>query len=195
ARLVSVGAGLPVSYMFRRVFMVFLGVCRADEEPQHHLHESPPVMTVPLWILAIGSIAVGYLGIPHVLSGPAHIPHFFNDWLAPVFGGHGPIEEHAPGADTATERLLIVLSVGVAATVPGLASLMSSRRSIAPETFSELAGGAPYRAVLNKYYVDELYDLVFVRGVLLLARAAAWFDQRVIDGVVNLSAVIVREVS
>ena len=89
----------------------------------------------------------------------------------------------------------MVISVAVAATGAGLAYLMYYEGSIAPETFSELAGGAPYRAVLNKYYVDELYDRVFVRSVLLLSRAAAWFDQYVIDGIVNLSAVSVREIS
>ena len=89
----------------------------------------------------------------------------------------------------------MVISVLVAAAGAGLAYLMYYKRSIAPETFSELAGGAPYRVVLNKYYVDELYDRVFVRGVLLLARVAAWFDQHVIDGIVNLSAVSVREIS
>src|SRR5262249_31597759 len=161
-------------YMFRQVFMVFFGECRADEKTQHHLHESPPVMTVPLWILAVGSIAVGYLGIPHVLSGPAHIPHFFNDSLAPAFRRHRPIEGHAGGGERGMDTLLMLVSVAVAATGAGLAYLMYYRHSIAPETFSELAGGAPYRAVLNKYYVDELYDLVFVRGILLLSRAAAW---------------------
>src|SRR5262249_59563519 len=150
ARLVSVGAGLPVSYMFRRVFMVFLGVCRADEEPQHPLHVSPPGMTLPLWIFGIGSIAVGYLGIPHVLSGPAHIPHFFNDWLAPVFGGHGPIEEHAAGSETAKELLLMVISVMVAATGAGLAYLMYYRRSIAPEPVSAPHGGPPVRVAVTQ---------------------------------------------
>src|SRR5262249_47527681 len=116
-------------------------------------------------------------------------------WLAAVFGGDGRIEEHAAGSETAKELLLMVISVMVAATGAGLAYLMYYRRSIAPETFSELAGGAPYRVVLNKYYVDELYDRVFVRGVLLLSRMAAWFDQHVIDGIVNLSAVSVREIS
>jgi NADH-quinone oxidoreductase subunit L len=175
--------------MFRQVFMVFFGECRADHETQHHIHESPSVMTVPLWILAGGSILVGYLGVPHVLSAPLHLPHYFNDWLAPVFGGHGPIEEHAPGGgNEGLELLLMAISVAVAATGAGLAYLMYYRRTIRPETFSELAGGAPYRVVLNKYYVDELYDLVFVRGALLLSRAAAWFDLHVIDGLVNLSA-------
>jgi NADH-quinone oxidoreductase subunit L len=189
-------AGLTAFYMFRQVFMVFFGECRADHHTQEHLHESPPVMTVPLWILAAGSILVGYLGVPHVLAAPAHIPHFFNDWLAPVFGGHGPIEEHAPaGGETAMELLLMAVSVGTALAGAGLAYLMYYRGTIRPEVFSEAAGGAPYRAVLNKYYVDELYDLVFVRGTLLLSRAAAWFDLHVIDGIVNLAAVIVREVS
>jgi NADH-quinone oxidoreductase subunit L len=189
-------AGLTAFYMFRQVFMVFFRECRADHETQHHLHESPPVMTVPLWILAIGSILVGYLGVPHVLSAPAHLPHYFNDWLAPVFGGHGPIEEHAPGGgNEALELLLMAVSVAVAATGAGIAYLMYYRGTIKPETFSELAGGVPYRVVLNKYYVDELYDLVFVRGVLLLSRAAAWFDLHVIDGIVNLSARIVVLVS
>jgi NADH-quinone oxidoreductase subunit L len=194
--LATLVAGLTAFYMFRQVFLVFFGECRADPHTQAHIHESPPVMTVPLWILAIGSILAGYLGIPHVLSAPAHIPHYWNDWLAPVFGGHGPIEEHLPaGGDAALELLLMGVSVGVALAGAGLAYLMYYRKSIRPELFSEAASGAPYRLVLNKYYVDELYDLVFVRGTLLLSRAAAWFDLHVIDGIVNLSAVVVREVA
>jgi NADH-quinone oxidoreductase subunit L len=91
------------------------------------------------------------------------------------------------------ELLLMAVSVGVAFTGAGLAYLMYYRQRVRPEIFSEALGGVPYRVVANKYYVDELYDLVFVRGTLLLARAAAWFDQHVIDGIVNLSAVAVRE--
>ena len=180
-------AGLTAFYMFRQVFMVFFGECRADHDAAPHPrvavgHDRPAV-------LAGGSILVVYLGVPHVLSAPLHLPHYFNDWLAPVFGGHGPIEEHAPGGgNEGLELLLMAISVAVAATGAGLAYLMYYRRTIRPETFSELAGGAPYRVVLNKYYVDELYDLVFVRGTLLLSRAAAWFDLHVIDGLVNLSA-------
>ena len=188
-------AGLTAFYMFRQVFLVFFGESRADHHTQEHVHESPPVMTIPLWVLAIGSILVGYLGIPHVLSAPAHIPHYFNDWLAPVFG-HGPIEEHLPaGGDAAMELLLMAVSVGVAFGGAGLAYLMYYRQTIRPDVFSEALSGVPYRVVLNKYYVDEFYDLVFVRGTLLLSRAAAWFDEHVIDGIVNLSAVVVREVA
>ena len=192
-------AGLTAFYMFRQVFLVFFGDCRADHHTQEHLHESPAAMTVPLWILAVGSVLAGYLGVPHALGGFAGIPHVFNDWLAPVLGAHGPVaggETHgAPGGELALELGLMAVSVAVAAGGFVLAYLMYLRGTIRPETFSELAGGAPYRLVLNKYWVDELYDLVFVRGTLLVSRIAAWFDQHVIDGLVNLSAVVVRGVA
>ena len=192
-------AGLTAFYMFRQVFLVFFGECRADHHTQEHLHESPAVMTVPLWILAIGSVLAGYLGVPHALGGFAGIPHVFNDWLAPVLGAHGPVaggEAHgAPGGELALELGLMAVSVAVALSGFLLAYLMYFRGTIRPDTFSELAGGAPYRLVLNKYWVDEVYDRVFVRGTLLLSRVAAWFDQNVIDGLVNLSAVAVRNVA
>jgi NADH-quinone oxidoreductase subunit L len=189
-------AGLTAFYMFRQVFMVFFGECRADHETQHHLHESPSSMTTPLWILAVGSILVGYFGVPHSLGGFVGIPHVFNDWLAPVMGAHGVENEtHPAGGELALELGLMAVSVAVAFTGIFLAYLMYYARRIQPETFSELAGGAPYRVLLNKYYVDELYDLVFVRGTLALCNAAAWFDRNVIDGIVNGAAVVVRGIS
>jgi NADH-quinone oxidoreductase subunit L len=178
-------AGMTAFYMFRQVFMVFFGECRADHDTQHHLHESPSVMTVPLWVLAGGSILAGYLGLPHA--------SVFEHWLEPVMGHPGA--EHAETAGTGMELLLMVISVVVAAGGVGLAYLMYYRRRLRPETFSEALGGAPYRLVLNKYFVDELYQLVFVRGTLLLCTLAAWFDAYVVDGLVNLSATITRLLS
>ncbi len=176
-------AGLTAFYMFRQVFMVFFGECRADHETQHHLHESPSVMTVPLWILMGGSVVAGLLWIPHLF-----LP--FEHWLEPVVAQHGAYAEAAAGVGS--ELGLMLLSVVVALSGIGFAWLMYYRSSVRPETFSEALGGAPYRVVLNKYYVDELYDLLFVRLTLLLCRLAAWFDLHVIDGLVNLSAAIVR---
>ncbi len=174
-------AGLTAFYMFRQVFMVFFGECRADHETQHHLHESPSVMTLPLWILMGGSVVAGLLWIPHVFQP-------FEHWLEPVMVHHA----EAATAGVGAELGLMVLSVAVALAGIGLAYLMYYRRSIRPETFSEALGGLPYRAVLNKYWVDELYGLVFVRGVLALSFVTAWFDLHVIDGIVNLSAAVVR---
>jgi len=175
-------AFLTAFYMFRQVFMVFFGECRAHHEVQHHLHESPPAMTWPLRILAVGSVGAGLLWIPHVYTP-------FEHWLEPVMGhpaGHGEV---------ATELSLMVLSVAVAVSGIGLAWMMYMAGALKPELFSNALGGAPYRAVYNKYYVDELYGLVFVRGGVALCRAVAWFDLHIIDGVVNLSAAVVRGVA
>src|SRR5262245_468299 len=182
-------AGLTAFYMFRQVFMVFFGECRADHETQHHLHESPSVMTTPLWILAGGSVLAGYLGIPHA--------SLFERWLEPVMGHHAVAEAaaHAGGGSLGLEFTLMGVSVLVAATGVYLAYLMYYRRSLRPETFSEALGGVPYRVVFNKYYVDELYGFVFVDGGIMLCRLAAWFDANVIDGIVNFSAAGVRVVA
>ncbi len=177
-------AGLTAFYMFRQVFMVFFGICRADPETRHHLHESPAVMTIPLWILMAGSVLAGVLWLPFGLFVP------FEHWLAPVMEHAG--EAHAATAGPGVEALLMLISLGAAAGGITLAYRMYATESLRPETFSEALGGLPYRTVLNKYWVDELYGLVFVRGTLLLCRATAWFDLHVIDGLVNLSAAIVR---
>jgi NADH-quinone oxidoreductase subunit L len=188
-RLYAVGllvAGLTAFYMFRQVFMVFYGEFRGGHELEHHLHESPSVMTVPLWILMGGSIVAGWLWIPH-LAQP------FEQWLEPVMGHHAAEAHGGPGVGM--EFTLMGVSVLVALSGIGLAYLMYRRRSLRPELFSDALGGLPYRLVLNKYYVDEVYGLVFVGGGLMLCRLAAWFDAHVIDGLVNLSATIVRGVS
>jgi NADH-quinone oxidoreductase subunit L len=179
-------AGLTAFYMFRQVFMVFFGECRADHETQHHLHESPSVMTIPLWILMGGSVVAGLLWVPHLF-----LP--FEHWLEPVMGHHVVAEAHEAGVGM--ELTLMLVSVVVALCGIGLAYLMYMRRALRPELFSNALGGLPYRLVLNKYYVDELYGLVFVRGGLLLCRLAAWFDANVIDGLVNLSATMVRGIA
>ena len=177
-------AGLTAFYMFRQVFMVFFGTCRADHETIHHLHESPAVMTIPLWILMAGSVITGFLWLPFQFFTP------FEHWLAPVMEHHA--EAHVASAGVGTEGMLMLVSLGVAGTGIFVAYLMYAAERVRPELFSEALGGLPYRVVLNKYWVDELNDLVFVRGALLLCRATAWFDLHVIDGIVNLSAAVVR---
>jgi NADH-quinone oxidoreductase subunit L len=173
------GAGLTAFYMFRQFFLVFFGECRADHHTQAHLHESPKVMTLPLVLLAVGSVAAGWIGLPAIFGGSV-----FAAWLEPVFGAH-PEEVHA---SVALEGGLMFFSVAVAAAGFYLAYLMYYRRSLAPERFSALAGGIFYRLSLNKYYIDEIYQFIFVRGTLLLARIGAWIDQYIIDFFVDGSA-------
>src|SRR5713226_3112132 len=172
------GAGLTAFYMFRQLFLVFFGECRADHHVKEHLHESPKVMTMPLVILAIGAIAAGWIGLPEAFGGSR-----FAEWLEPVFG-----KPHEMAASESSEVLLMICSVAVAALGFFIAYLMYYRDALSPERFSSLAGGSLYRLFYNKYYVDEIYQAIFIRGTLLLARVGAWFDQHVIDFIVDGSA-------
>jgi NADH-quinone oxidoreductase subunit L len=173
-----IGAGLTAFYMFRQLFMVFFGDSRADHHTQEHLHESPKVMTLPLVVLAIGSIAAGWIGLPAAFGH-----NLFAEWLEPVFGPHEEVH-----ASFAAEVGLMAVSVAVASFGVFLAYLMYYKRSLAPERFASIAGGFFYRLFHNKWYFDEIYQFVFVGGTLLLARVGAWIDQHIIDGIVDGSA-------
>jgi NADH-quinone oxidoreductase subunit L len=172
------GAGMTAFYMFRQFFLVFFGQCRADHHTREHLHESPKSMTLPLVLLAIGSVAAGWIGLPAVFGGS-----LFAAWLEPVFGAH-----HEVHGSATLEEILMVVSVGVAALGFYLAYLMYYKGSLAPERFSSLAGGLFYRLSHNKYYIDEIYQVLFVGTTLLLARIGAWIDTYIIDFIVDGSA-------
>jgi len=188
-----VAAGFTAFYMFRQVFMVFFGECRADEHTKHHLHESPPSITVPLWILAGGAAVMGLLWIPNVWTP-------FEHWLAPVMGMHPDVAPalaaaHEAHEDFALEIALMALSVAVAGIGIAVAYLMYYRKAIPPDAVAGLARGSIYRTVFNKYWVDEVYELVFVRGLAIGgARVLAWFDTHVIDGLVDGAAAVGRGV-
>jgi NADH-quinone oxidoreductase subunit L len=183
--LAVVGAGMTAFYMFRQFFMVFFGKCRADRHTQEHLHESPRVMTLPLVILAVGALFAGWIGLPAVFGGSQ-----FAHWLEPVVGAHA--EEHPQHA---LELGLMAVSVCVAGFGFFVAYLMYYRGSLAPERFSEFAGGFFYRLFDRKYFFDEIYQVMFVNGTLLLARIGSLFDQYIIDGIVNGSAWVTKIVS
>jgi NADH-quinone oxidoreductase subunit L len=172
------GSGLTALYMFRQFFLVFFGDCRADSHAKAHIHESPEVMTIPLMLLAIGSILAGWIGLPAIFGGSR-----FTEWLEPVLG-----ELHEVHASAALEEILMAISVTVAALGFYLAYLIYYKQKVAAERFSSLAAGLPYRLSLNKYYVDEIYHILFVRGTLLLSRMGAWIDQYIIDFIVDGSA-------
>src|SRR5258706_6497775 len=87
-----VTAGLTAFYMFRQLFLVFFGECRADHHTKEHLHESPKSMTLPLAILAAGAILSGYIGMPALFG----FPNLFAEWLEPVLGA--PHEAHGAAA-------------------------------------------------------------------------------------------------
>jgi NADH-quinone oxidoreductase subunit L len=195
------------------MFLTFFGKSRVSHEAEHHLHESPPVMTIPLIILAILSFVGGWIGIPAVLGGSNHLEH----WLEPVFSSGAHImEEHFGHAEQAhsTEYLLMALSVAIAATGVALAYYFFLKNRAAADRLATSFSGV-HRTLENKYYVDEVYNTVFVQGMAmgggsalsefdrnvidggvngsawltkLSSRASMWWDKWIIDGLVNLSA-------
>jgi NADH-quinone oxidoreductase subunit L len=188
-------------YMFRLMYLTFHGKPRMSHEVEHHIHESPASMTVPLIILAICAASAGWLGWPHSLGGSNR----FEAFLEPVFAREAPLlKAEEPGQLAAgkreeehtsdTEYLLMILSVAAAGVGWGMA--WKAYREAGKGYSEPLAVKAPlaYDLLLNKYYVDEGYDYVFtgrrklgnVRlGVMGLGEASSWFDRNVIDGAVN----------
>ena len=170
---------LTAFYMFRLVFLTFFGESRVPHDVEHHVHEAPRSMTVPLIILAGLSVVGGWVGIPAALGGG----NWFEHYLEPVFEAR--VEQAPMHHSQATEYLLMALSAGVAALGIWMAWRFYLKRRDIPARLAERFGGI-YRLVYNKYYVDELYDRVFVEGPVLgkeMGRAFSRFDSRVIDGI------------
>ncbi len=173
-------AGLTAFYMFRLLFLTYLGYSRADEHVEKHIHESPPAMTVPLIILAGLSLIGGWIGWPGSLGGENRFERFLEPVLAGVVSETGAVRiaHHA----LAKEYLLMLLSLSMAGAGIWLAYQFYRTKRIAPEL---VAGKWPrlYQLLLHKYYVDEIYDAAVVDRTKDLGTLLGRFDARVIDGV------------
>ena len=179
------GAAMTAFYMFRLIFLTFHGEERLTPEAGHHIHESPPVMLVPLEVLTVLSVIGGYVGMPHVLGGGA----WFSRFLETSVGSH---EMHLAAG---TEVLLMIVSVGVVlAAIYTARTIYVKRRGEPARRFAEKFRML-YRTVSRKFYVDEAYGKVFVGGVFAVGRAADWVDRRIIDGLVDGAAGLARRVS
>jgi len=165
---------LTAFYSFRLIYTVFHGPSRVDPKVAASLHESPPVMTIPLIVLAVLSVTAGWAGLPVAgWNGMAAI-------LGPVL---------SPGESSEPEAGLLWILMGVSVAV-ALAGWMTARYFYLtrPELPGRLAtrAAAIYRFSLNKWYVDELYDRLFVRPTTRLAdRLWRTVDVRTIDEAVN----------
>jgi NADH-quinone oxidoreductase subunit L len=186
--LLWIGAGLTAFYMFRQIYMTFFGEFHGTHEQEHHLHEAPLSMSSVLTALGILSLVGGGVMLPKF----KFIAHFtpFEDFLAPVFDSPQTLGVVAQGTHSGLEGIVAALSLGLVGAGWLLADLTYRSKKLSAERMSEFAAGLPYRLSFNKYYVDEAYDLVVVHPYMMLTRAAGWFDLHIIDGVVNLVAVI-----
>jgi NADH-quinone oxidoreductase subunit L len=228
---------LTATYMFRLVFLTFFGQRRheapapehpEEEEPDYahdahaspdhgghdaghghgnHLHDAPPAMALALIVLAIGSVAAGYVGIPHALGGH----NALGEWLHPAFVAEGSAStegvageavatevgaagEAAGGADAEAglEMTLMLVSSTIALVGIGIAFFIWNKRRDIADGAARTFGGL-HRLLLNKYYIDELYDMLIVQPIKVISTEGLWrgFDVKVIDGAVNGTAAIV----
>ena len=186
-------------YMFRMWFLTFFGEYKGEASDSHGrrhddhahehghggVHESPMVMLVPLMILAVLSIVGGWVGIG------GRFEHF----LAPVFQS-GVEAAHEAESHNSMEEILMLVSVTVAVCGFALAWLLYIKKPRLPKQIAEGLGSI-YRAVFNKYYVDEFYARLFVKPLLLGSTNILWkgVDKGVIDAALDGSASGAREVS
>lgn len=156
----TVTAGLTAFYMFRQIFLVFLGPSRFHGHP----HESPQTMLWPLRALALLSIVAGFVGTPFLFHNPFH--HF----IAPDHSALPP-SFFVMGVSTAVALGGIVLAYGI----------YGRRAVVAEDPLIHLLKGL-FSLLNKKYYIDELYEKTFVKGTVVLSQFFKAVDQFLIDG-------------
>jgi NADH-quinone oxidoreductase subunit L len=185
-----VSAGMTSFYMFRMLILTFYGKPRMSPEVEHHVHESPGSMTGPLQILAIGSIVAGWLGIPQMIGRHlGDVPHVLERFMEPVFAPS--LGEEVLHGTRAIEWGMTGVALGIAIVGLLLARSFYVKNPELPERLM-VRFHALYITLLNKYWVDEIYDALIVNRTKDLGNFLANFDLRVIDGGVNGSAWLTR---
>ncbi len=185
-----IAAVITAFYMFRLVYLTFHGDYKGPKGSAEGLHESPPVMTMPLVVLAFLAVVGGYVGLPRVLS---HVNHFEN-WLYPVFAPANRIldvvahQVHAippgqafhafPHPEPWLEWVLIGVSVVAALVGISIAFTMYIKKGLVGEPDEKQAGFG--KVLWQKYYIDEVYDALVIRPLIGICR----FSWRIIDAAI-----------
>ncbi len=174
---------LTAVYMFRLVFLTFHGApstqhsAPSTQHPQH-VHDAPGPMALALIVLAIGSVVAGYVGLPAALGG--------GDWFAKFLEPSFQVASAHEGAEHGVELTLMLVSSGVAIAGIGIAAYFFLRNRRAADAIATRFAGL-YTLLLNKYYVDEIYDAAIVQPIRITSQEGLWkiVDVRLIDGAVN----------
>ncbi len=178
-----IAAFITAFYTFRLIFLTFFGKSRLDAKTDKHVHESPWTMMLPLVVLALGSLLAGLFGLPGRFG-------LIRGFLEPVFGEADHILGIEEGGFGATDLVLMAVSLVVATSGIVLAWFMYVRRTGLPGLVGAKLRPV-YKAVYNKFYVDEFYGATFVRAAVDGSRWV-WhqFDEKIVDGAVNGTAAL-----
>jgi NADH-quinone oxidoreductase subunit L len=190
---------LTAIYMFRVVFLTFHGE-RAADRPGHpapgtphpapgtpgHLHDAPPAMAIVLIMLAAGSALAGYVGFPHALGGANRIERFLEPSFSP--GGRVLASADVPLTTAPEERELGLMAISTVAAIGGIAiaTIFFLKKKRAADEVAERFAGV-HRLLVNKYYVDEIYDAAVVQPIRIVSEEGLWkgIDAGIIDRAVN----------
>lgn len=178
---------LTAFYMFRLVFMTFCGKSRMDKHVEEHVHESPNNMVYPLVILAFLALVGGFVGLPSISA--------IAKFLEPVMAGHIHEIGHAVAEHSAHSMKMVYIMMAVSTGIAVVGILIAYVMYIkSPSIPGRLAArfSLVYKVILNKFYVDEIYDAVFVNTTKKFS-VFLWriFDVKIVDGIVNGAARVV----
>ncbi|WP_298221900.1 NADH-quinone oxidoreductase subunit L [Flavobacterium sp.] len=163
----SIASIMTAFYMFRLMYLTFLKDFRGTEEQKHHLHESPSLITIPLIILAVLAFFGGAINFP----GSTWLNHY----LAPLFSvAH---EEHALGSQ---EYMLMGIALAGAVIGIGIAYMKYNKQGQLPEEDNAITGFS--KVLYNKYYVDEIYEALFVKPINALSRFFRDYIETAVSG-------------
>jgi NADH-quinone oxidoreductase subunit L len=179
--------------MFRMMFLTFYGKSRMTAEVEHHVHESPGSMTGVLMVLAVGSVVGGWVGIPQAVGHYlGEVPNGIEGFLEPVFESPVAVKMGEGQGSEAMEWILMGVSVGIALLGLLLARTFYLKNPALPERL-RTRYRALYTTLLNKYWIDEIYDALFVQPIKIASTYLLWkfCDVILIDGAVNGTAQMV----
>ncbi len=181
--ILFVVAAMTATYMFRLYYLTFHGEFRGTEEQQHHLHESPANMTLPLIVLAILSVGGGFINLPHFI-GHGHYARLA-EWLKPVLTTESwnQYEASIGKVSFSTEMILLALTVIMFFTVWIIVRnlYVTKKKQALPE--DQYKGWEKLSA--HKLYVDEIYNVLFVKTIEALGKAGKMFDKDLLDPAVE----------
>lgn len=184
--ILSASSMLTAFYMFRLVYLTFFNNFRGTDETKKHIHESPLTMTIPLVILCVLSVFGGVLGLPAVF----HVTHLFDTYLSHVTEGSKAFLHTHEHLSHGTEIGLMSFAGAAAIVMIVLAWYQYVKNKQLPAAEGELTGFK--KAIYHKFYIDELYDMLFVRPFKALSDLfLVVIDKLVIDLIVNATAWLV----
>lgn len=167
---------LTAFYMFRLLYLTFYRNFRGTHEQEHHLHESPKSMTIPLIVLAVLSILGGFLGLPEFWGFTNWMHHHLDSII---------LHKNPSVLNHTTEWMLMGIAVIAASITIVVAYMVYIKKQTLPEAKDEKLTGLK-KVIYNKYYVDEIYNLIITKPLNAMSDLFyKFFDKQVIDGFVN----------